>query len=182
MINRIIFAAGGTGGHIYPAIAIADELKKMSSYIDVIINKVRKISTELRPDILDKLGLNEAIAWNADEFEKRSNIKCICNITEDEIILNPEKAISVFRIFQETLTNAARHSGATEIKIDLNTQNGWMVLRIKDNGRGITEPEIEKNTSLGILGMRERVLILGGILNIKGEKNNGTIIDVKIPI
>lgn len=161
---------------------ITDELKKMSSYIDVIINKVRKISTELRPDILDKLGLTEAIAWHADEFEKRSKIKCNCNITETEIILNPEKAISVFRIFQETLTNAARHSGATEIKIDLSIQNGWMVLRVNDNGRGITEKEIENSTSLGILGMKERVIILGGIMNILGNREDGTIIDVKIPI
>ncbi len=161
---------------------ITDELQKMSSYIDVIINKVRKISTELRPDILDKLGLTEAIAWHADEFEKRSKIKCICNITETEIILNPEKAISVFRIFQETLTNAARHSGATEIKIDLSIQNGWMVMRVNDNGRGITEKEIENSTSLGILGMKERVIILGGIMNILGNQKDGTIIDVKIPI
>lgn len=161
---------------------ITGELKKMSSYIDVIINKVRKISTELRPDILDKLGLVEAIAWHSDEFAKRTKIKCTCNLVDGEIQLNPEKSISIFRLFQETLTNAARHSGATEIIIDLTTQNGWMVLRINDNGRGITESEIEKSTSLGILGMRERILILGGILNIKGEKNIGTIIDVKIPL
>ena len=161
---------------------ITGELKKMSSYIDVIINKVRKISTELRPDILDKLGLVEAIAWHSDEFAKRTKIKCTCNLVDGEIQLNPEKSISIFRLFQETLTNAARHSGATEIIIDLTTQNGWMVLRINDNGRGITESEIEKSTSLGILGMRERILILGGILNIKGEKDIGTIIDVKIPL
>ncbi len=161
---------------------ITDELKKMGLYIDDIINKVRKISTELRPDILDKLGLIEAISWHADEFEKRSKIKCICNLVDSEITLSPEKSISIFRIFQETLTNVARHSGATEIKIDLTIQHGWMVLRVNDNGRGITESEIEKSSSLGILGMRERVLILGGVLNINGEKNKGTIIDVKLPL
>lgn len=161
---------------------ISDELKKMNSYIDDIINKVRKISTELRPDILDKLGLVEAIEWHAGEFEKRSKIKCITDLENIEISLNPEKSISIFRIFQETLTNAARHSGADEIKIDLEVQNGWMILRVADNGRGITENEIEKGSSLGILGMKERVLILGGIWNIKGENKKGTIVDVKIPI
>lgn len=161
---------------------VTDELKKMSSYIDDIINKVRKISTELRPDILDKLGLIEAIGWHADEFGKRTKIKCITDLENIEISLNPEKAISIFRIFQETLTNAARHSGAKEIKIDLKVQNGWMILRVTDNGRGITEIEIDNGTSLGILGMKERVLILGGLLNIKGEKDIGTTIDIKIPL
>ncbi len=161
---------------------ISDELKKMSFYIDDIINKVRKISTELRPDILDKLGLVEAIEWHAEEFEKRSKIKCITTVEEKEISLSPEKSISIFRIFQETLTNAARHSGAKEIQIDLKIQNGWMILRVTDNGRGITNDEIENGKSLGILGMKERVLILGGIFNIKGEINKGTIIDIKIPL
>ena len=162
--------------------SIPDELKKMSLYIDVIINKVRKISTELRPDILDKLGLIDAIGWHADEFEKRSNIKCIANLGDEEINLNPEKAISIFRIFQETLTNAARHSGATQIIIDLSIQNGWMVLSVNDNGRGISDSEIENGTSLGILGMKERVLILGGIWNIKGVSGKGTTVVVKVPI
>jgi len=161
---------------------IIDELKKITSYIDDIINKVRKIATELRPDILDKLGLKEAIEWHAGEFEKRSNIKCVTNINDEEIKLNPEKSISVFRIFQETLTNTARHSGATEVMIDLNLINGWMILSIKDNGRGITPAEIEKGSSLGILGMKERVLILGGIWNITGEKDRGTTVQIKIPL
>lgn len=161
---------------------IADELKKMSYYIDDIINNVRKISTELRPDILDKLGLVEAIEWHAEEFERRTGIKCSTTTEENEILLNPEKSISIFRIFQETLTNAARHSGAKEIKTDLKVQNGWMIIRITDNGRGITENEIQNGTSLGILGMKERVLILGGIFNIHGEVNKGTIVDIKIPL
>jgi two-component system sensor histidine kinase UhpB len=159
-----------------------DELKKTTSYIDEIINKVRKIATELRPDILDKLGLSEAIEWHAGEFEKRSNIKCITKLCEEEPVLSPEKSISVFRIFQETLTNTARHSGATEVKIELNIINGWMILSIHDNGRGITPSEIEKGTSLGILGMKERVLILGGIWNINGEKDKGTTVQIKVPL
>jgi PAS domain S-box-containing protein len=161
---------------------LSDELKSMSLNIDEIINKVRKISTELRPDILDKLGLVEAIEWHAGEFAKRSKIKCITELEDVDINFDPEKSISIFRIFQETLTNAARHSEADEIKIDLKVQNGWMILRVSDNGNGITEQEINNGTSLGILGMKERVLILGGIFNIKGEKDKGTIVDLKVPI
>lgn len=159
-----------------------DELKKITAYIDDIINKVRKIATELRPDILDKLGLREAIEWHAGEFEKRSSIKCITRLSEEEFILNPEKSISVFRIFQETLTNTARHSGADEVIIELSIIHGWMILSIHDNGKGITPAEIEKGTSLGILGMKERVLILGGIWSISGEKNKGTTVQIKVPL
>ncbi len=158
------------------------ELKEMSGSIDGIINKVRKIATELRPDILDKLGLAEAIEWHAGEFEKRSGIKCITKVLDEEIQLKPEKAISIFRIFQETLTNAARHSGATELNIEFAEKNGWLVLQVADNGRGITEAEMEKGSSLGILGMKERVLILGGIWKMNGEKGKGTSIDVRIPL
>ena len=96
--------------------------------------------------------------------------------------LKPEKAISIFRIFQETLTNAARHSGATELNIEFAEKNGWLVLQVADNGRGITEAEMEKGSSLGILGMKERVLILGGIWKMNGEKGKGTSIDVRIPL
>lgn len=161
---------------------ITKELKRITLYIDDIINKVRKIATELRPDILDKLGLTEAIEWHSGEFEKRMGIKCSTKLCEDEIILNPERSISVFRIFQETLTNTARHSGATEVFIELSVVNGWMILTIRDNGRGITPAEIEKGTSLGILGMKERVLILGGIWVIKGEENRGTMVQIKVPL
>ena len=161
---------------------LINELKRITLYIDDIINKVRKIATELRPDILDKLGLTEAIEWHSGEFEKRMGIKCSTKLCEDEIILNPEKSISVFRIFQETLTNTARHSGATEVQIEMNVVHGWMILTISDNGRGITPAEIEKGTSLGILGMKERVLILGGIWAIKGEENIGTTVQIKVPL
>jgi two-component system sensor histidine kinase UhpB len=161
---------------------VCKELKEMNNTIDGIINKVRKIATELRPDILDKLGIAEAIEWHSAEFEKRSNIKCITKTCENDIELNPEKAISIFRIFQETLTNAARHSGATELLIEMDVNNGWLILRIKDNGKGITESEIENGSSLGILGMRERALLLGGFWTIKGEPGKGTEVEVKVPL
>ncbi len=160
---------------------ITSELKRLSPIIDDIINKVRKIATDLRPDILDKLGLVEAIEWHAGEFEKRSGIKCVTHLTDEDVSFSPDKSISIFRIFQESLTNAARHSGATEINISLNIQNGWLTLIITDNGRGITEAEIEKSSSLGILGMKERVLILGGIWKIKGEYDKGTTITIQVP-
>lgn len=158
------------------------ELKTVNSSIDIIINKVRKISTDLRPDILDKLGLIEAIEWHAGEFEKRSGIKCVTHLVEEEPELSNERAITIFRILQETLTNAARHSGATEMCIELNVVNDVLVLAVTDNGRGITKEESNKGSSLGILGMKERIMLLGGNWDIKGEKGKGTTIKMKLPV
>jgi two-component system, NarL family, sensor histidine kinase UhpB len=158
------------------------ELKVINSSIDLIINKVRKIATDLRPDILDKLGLVEAIEWHAGEFEKRSSIKCITKLSEREPEISNDKAITIFRIFQETLTNAARHSGASEIEINLKINDGMLALTVSDNGRGITDEEIGKGSSLGILGMKERISILGGKWDIKGVPGKGTKIKMKVPI
>lgn len=176
-------AAKSTAANIDTRIdSFVSELKTINSSIDLIINKVRKISTDLRPDILDKLGLVEAIEWHAGEFEKRSGIKCVTHLIEEDPELNNERAITIFRIFQETLTNAARHSGATEVSIELNTVNDELVLTVTDNGRGITEEESNKGSSLGILGMKERIMLFGGYWNIKGEKGKGTTIEMKLPL
>lgn len=160
----------------------SDELGKISNSIDGIINNVRRIATDLRPDILDKLGLVDAIQWHTEEFEKRTGIKCVTALTEEDFTLNIEKAISVFRVFQEAMTNIARHSGASRANITLEIENGRIVLKIADNGRGITAEEIEKNTSLGILGMKERIMLLGGLWRIKGTKVNGTVVEIKVPL
>ncbi len=160
----------------------SDELGKISNSIDGIINNVRRIATDLRPDVLDKLGLVDAIEWHSSEFEKRTRIKCETSLTEDEFTLNPEKAISVFRVFQEAMTNIARHSGAVTANISLGIENGWLVLNIADNGKGITPEEIEKNTSLGILGMKERIMLLGGLWSITGTEGKGSVVEIKVPL
>ena len=160
----------------------AEEMGKINNSIDKIINNVRRIATDLRPDILDKLGISEAIEWHAGEFEKRTGIKCIMITAYQDFTLNLEKSISVFRVFQETLTNIARHSGAVKADISMSTMNGWLTLKISDNGKGITKAETEKGTSLGILGMKERINLLGGLLNIEGEQGKGTVVEIKVPL
>ncbi|MFI5211578.1 MAG: response regulator [Ignavibacteria bacterium] len=161
---------------------LVKELTKINLAIDDIINKVRKIATDLRPNVLDKLGLSEAIVWHAGEFEKRTKIKCDTDLCDDGFSLGIEKSISMFRIVQETLTNIARHSGADKVLIKLENINGWLILTISDNGKGITNEEIERTSSLGIVGMKERALLFGGLWGIESEKGKFTKIEVKVPL
>jgi PAS domain S-box-containing protein len=149
--------------------------------VDETIQAVRRISAELRPGILDDLGLVAAIEWAAEEFEARTGTKCRLHLSEDSISIDPERATAVFRIFQETLTNVARHADASEIEIRLAEADGDLTLEVRDNGRGIPDHKFSKGNSLGILGMRERALLLGGELTINGTPGNGTTVRVRIP-
>lgn len=145
------------------------------------LRMVRRISTELRPGILDNLGAVAAIEWAAEEFEARTGTKCRLNLPQEAVAIDPERATALFRIFQETLTNVARHANASELDVRLARDNGNLLLEVHDNGKGINEERISKGTSLGILGMRERALLLGGELTISGEPGKGTTVRVRIP-
>jgi PAS domain S-box-containing protein len=161
---------------------IRDGLKSMSEITDHTINSVRRIATELRPDILDKLGLKEAIEWHAEEFEKRSGIKCVVKVNTPELNLSPQLNTTVYRIVQESLTNVARHSKANRADVDIKVNGEKVYLSIKDNGRGIMESEIENSKSLGLVGIKERAYTVNGEFEIKGEKGKGTEIKIAIPI
>ncbi|MBI4810792.1 MAG: sensor histidine kinase [Ignavibacteriales bacterium] len=158
------------------------DLKSMSELVDTTIKSVRRIATELRPEILDELGLKEAIEWEAQVFQTRTRIKCVFISEIDDITLDHERSTAVFRILQETLTNVARHAEATQVNLYLQQSDGNLVLRVADNGRGITAQEATGNKSLGLLGMRERVLLFGGEVIIEGESGKGTIVTVRLPI
>jgi PAS domain S-box-containing protein len=149
--------------------------------IDETIESVRRISTELRPGMLDDLGLVATVEWAAEEFEARTGTKCHLDLPQEAIGIAPETATAVFRIFQETLTNVARHSNATEVKVRLAAADGVLTLQVHDNGRGIAEDELTRPSSLGILGMRERAMLLGGELNITADPGKGTTVRVRIP-
>jgi signal transduction histidine kinase len=149
--------------------------------VDETIELVRKISTELRPGILDAVGLVAAIEWGAGEFESRHVIKCRLNLPKDEMVIDPERATALFRIFQETLTNVVRHAEATEVNVRLARENAVLILEIHDNGKGIGEDQVSADRSLGILGMRERALLLGGELSIRGAPGEGTTVQVRLP-
>ena len=158
------------------------DIQSMSNLIDTTIKSVRKIATELRPEILDELGLRDAIEWETQMFQNRLGIKCTFNTNVDELDLDRERSTALFRILQETLTNVARHSGAVVVDITLEQQNHDLMLQVADNGKGITEQKSSGEKSLGILGMRERALLIGGEFTINGENGKGTTVTVKVPL
>ncbi len=149
--------------------------------VDETIQSVRRIATELRPRMLDDLGLVATVEWAAEEFEARTGTKCRLELSHDDIVIDQERATAIFRILQETLTNVARHADATEVEVRLVKEEGDLSLAVHDNGRGIPEEKLSNGSSLGILGMRERAVLLGGELTISGAPGKGTTLRVRIP-
>lgn len=161
---------------------LIDKTREMSSRIDETIKTVRRISTELRPGILDHLGLAAAIEWQANEFQTRTSIPCKVTHRVDHVIMEEDLNTVFFRIFQETLTNIIRHANASKVDVNLAEDHGSLVLIVKDNGRGITREQLSKISSLGLLGMRERAGLLGGEVTITGKRNKGTKVVASIPL
>ena len=146
------------------------------------IESIRRISTQLRPVILHDLGLVEAMKWQIEEFEKRFGIpvKAWFNGAAQEI--EPKIAINVFRMFQETLTNIARHSGATQVEVRFEADGERIMLEVADDGKGLNTAEIKTKRTFGLLGMKERALMIGGEFGIEGQPGKGTRIRIKVPI
>jgi PAS domain S-box-containing protein len=149
--------------------------------VDEAIQTVRRISTELRPGMLDDLGLVATIEWAAEAFEGRTGTKCRLDLPREEIAIDPTVATAVFRIFQETLTNVARHASASEVEVRLAKIDNDLILEVLDNGKGFAEASLSSGESLGILGMRERALLFGGELEISSASGEGTKVRVRIP-
>ncbi len=160
---------------------LSGKIKSMSGLIDTTVQSVRRISSELRPKLLDDLGLSAAMEWQANEFMSRAGIECHISSEPEDIILDQARSTAFFRIFQETLTNIARHAQATEVEVMLQEDTEAVELVVRDNGKGITESQIANAKSLGIIGMRERVHSLGGDLKIAGVPQKGTTVEVRIP-
>ncbi|MHB8880289.1 MAG: PAS domain-containing protein [Thermodesulfovibrionales bacterium] len=160
---------------------LAQKLSEVSELIDVALEDVQRICSELRPRVLDHLGLVAALQWQAAEFSKRSGIRCSLDLPQHEVSLSGEISTALFRIFQEALTNVARHSGADEVSSRL-IAGGTISLEIRDNGKGISEAEMARTDSYGIIGIRERAHLLGGTVDIRGSAGKGTTVTVKIPV
>jgi signal transduction histidine kinase len=154
----------------------------MVKVIDTTSNTVQKISSELRPAILDDLGLIAAIEWQAQQFAARTGIICQFDPSMESIDLGRDKATAVFRIIQEALTNVLRHSQATRVNIIIEKESGELLVEIRDNGRGITEPEKAGPSSLGLIGMQERAHLLKGRIEITGFPGKGTVITLRVPV
>ncbi|MBN1292253.1 MAG: hypothetical protein JXB48_10470 [Candidatus Latescibacteria bacterium] len=163
-------------------IAIHEKTQSMKNLIDSCIKNVHKISTELRPGILDDLGLIAAIEWAAEDFCNKTEIACKLNLHTDHVFLEPDSSIAIYRIFQEILRNIYHHACATKVEIEVETDNDSFVLTVADNGKGITESQINNNNSLGIIGMQERANNCGGTFTIKGFPNKGTTVSLRVPL
>jgi len=161
---------------------LRDRTKSMAKLVDTTVQTLRKISTELRPGVLDDLGLTAAIEWQVQEFQNRTGMRCRFTVRPEEILLDPDRSTAVFRIFQETLTNIVRHANADEVTILLEKTDDCVILEVKDNGRGITQSQITNSKSLGLVGIRERALLWGGTVQINGVSGKGTTIIVQIPL
>ena len=160
---------------------VEKRISSMSEVCDSTIKTVRRIITQLRPRLLDDLGLTAAMEWQAEEFQHRSGIDCSLNITPEEITLDAARSTAIFRILQETLTNVARHSGATAVTVELRLDDSGLTLNVHDNGKGISGQQIHDSQSFGLLGIRERAHYWGGTVTIKGELKQGTHVSVFLP-
>ena len=161
---------------------LAERIAAMLELIDEIIRTVQHISAELRPGVLDTLGLIAAVEWLARDFEERTGITCVADLPSSSVQISPEKATAMFRIFQEILTNVARHSQATTVNISLREAEGDIVLTVRDNGRGITEEGLTGASALGLLGMSERAQLFGGDVLITGSRGEGTQVVARLPL
>jgi len=158
-----------------------DKINGMSDIVSETIKTVQRIASDLRPGLLDDLGLIPAMEWYCQEFEKRTGV--ICQFIGDDIEINNERiTLVIYRILQEALTNVMRHSEANNVMVNLYKKNEWIVLEVNDNGKGMDSSKINGPTSLGIVGMRERVNQYNGKLNISSKLNKGTKLSIHIPL
>lgn len=154
----------------------------ISKLIDMGIEIVRRISSDLRPQILDHFGLIPAIDSHIKEFQKRTRMRCKWILCEEDIPLNKDRALAVFRILQESLTNVARHSRASRVSVEVKREHDSMILKVEDNGKGLGDEKINDPRSFGLIGIQERVLFLKGKVTIKGVPDKGTTVTVTVPL
>ncbi|GFE58356.1 PAS domain-containing protein [Geobacter sp. AOG1] len=162
--------------------ALAEKARGMAELIDVTVETVQRIATELRPRLLYDLGLVTAIEWHAEEFRKRTGIACNLSLGIDEKKLDPARSTALYKIYKEALTNVMRHAGASRVEVSLKKRKKGIMLQIKDNGRGIREAEITDPKSVGLIGINERAHLWGGEVHISGVAGEGTLLTVIIPM
>lgn len=159
-----------------------DRVVSATSLVDEIVAAVQEIASDLRPGVLDKLGLGMALQAEARRFEQRTRVQCEVHLPTAEPPLSTEISVALFRIFQECLTNVARHAGAAKVVVDLKVDADYAELRIQDNGQGIPTFRMDDPESLGLLGMRERAALLGGEVLFDSGRAGGTVVIARIPV
>ncbi len=160
---------------------LRNKAKSMTRLIDKTIRSIQKISTDLRPTLLDDLGLGAAVSWEAMEFQKRTRIQCTATVHPADLTLNQDQSIALFRILQETLTNVLRHARAKKVQVRLTQCDGTIVLSVRDDGKGITPEQIADPKSIGLIGMRERVQPWGGTVTFESQPGKYTEVIITIP-
>ena len=161
---------------------LQDKVASAAQVVDNMIVTLRRIASELRPRTLDDLGLPAALDSQAQEFESRTKIRCSVTLPDEPLSLDVDTSIAIFRIFQESLTNVARHARASRVQAQLKAENDQIVFQVFDNGRGFDPEEAKAQKSLGIVGMKERALLLKGDLKIEGVQGAGTTVTLTIPL
>jgi signal transduction histidine kinase len=159
-----------------------DRLQSLVGLAEIGIESVKRITTDLRPATLDHLGLPSAVRWEAITFRARTGLRCRVTSAPEKTSLTADQEIGVFRILQEALTNVVRHARASAVDVHLAEARGRFELRVRDNGRGVTEAEARSPKAIGLLGMRERAALIGGAFEISGRRGRGTIVTVQIPL
>jgi two-component system, NarL family, sensor histidine kinase UhpB len=146
------------------------------------VDSVRRMSSELRPGVLDNLGLKAAIEWLAADYSRRTAIEATADMDLREETVGEKAAIALFRITQEAMTNVARHSRASKVRVSLEERGDAIILEVRDDGVGITRAQAEDPCAFGLMGIRERVRELGGEVSIRGDEGRGTVVSVSIPL
>ncbi len=154
----------------------------MEALVDSTLDIVRRLSAQLRPAILDDLGLEAAIEWQVQEFAKRTECESVLDLDASELDPQKRRDTVVFRILQESLTNIARHAKATRVKVALRKHEGRLLMLVKDDGKGITREQVNDPRSLGIIGMRERAGSLGGRVYLEPGSDGGTEVTLTLPL
>jgi signal transduction histidine kinase len=166
--------------HDHPT--LSEKVGTMTTLIDSTIRRVKRICTELRPSLLDHLGVTSAIRWQAEEIGKRTGLRCSLSFDPSEIVLEDNLATAIFRVFQEALTNIVRHAEATKVEVTLRKNKDMITLTVSDNGKGLRKDQLAKPKSFGLLGIQERARALGGEAMITGARRKGTTLTVRVPL
>ncbi len=161
---------------------LLSKVQSMFGLLHSMVQTVRRISAELRPGVLDTLGLEAAVEWQVNDFQQRTGIRCSVSGNLREDALARPAATALFRVLQESLTNVARHAKASRVNVSMEETNDQVVLQVSDNGTGIAAADLRKGGTFGLLGMRERLSALGGKCDICGEAGRGTIVYVSVPV
>ena len=165
------------------SIQFSSEIQSMSNLVDSAIEAMRRLITELRPDVLEHHGLKAAIEWQAQEFQSRTKIPVEIRSHLQTIEMSDRNsATAVFRMFQEALSNIGRHANASHVEATLQENKGFFIMQVKDDGIGISESDLSKDTSFGLIGLRERAFLLQGDVDIQSAPNQGTTLTVRLPV